>query len=281
LENGSKSTGAPEGPPSRCNSEIERQDNTSSATCQEAGGSTTSDAGLGATLSLPGLNINWPFSQLILAGLKTVEVRDYALGYRNIAKPDVEMWLVETPAIANAISKGWVLDGGAAVAPRPTVAQIVGTVTFSRSDEYETLAAFQADRENHQIAKGASYDWGGKGERHAWRVSAVRRLARPVPQPGVKGTTGFTKNRPYTVSFAETASTVGLPCGEGASAAEPSGSEGHRASTGKRGAPASQGSTASAAAPKTRKRSIILEVILREGLFFDSQQGAWYCRLSR
>ena len=51
-----------------------RSDNPSSATGQEAGGSTTSDAGLGTTLSLPGLNIGWPFSQLILAGVKTAEV---------------------------------------------------------------------------------------------------------------------------------------------------------------------------------------------------------------
>jgi hypothetical protein len=265
-------------PPSRSNPEIERQDifghrsdNTSSATGQEAGGSTTSDAGLGATLSLPGLNINWPFSQLILAGVKTVEVRTYALGHRNIAQPDVEMWLVETPAKANAISKGWVLPGGDAVAPRPKDAQIVGTVTFSRSDEYETPAAFRADRENHRIAQGGSYDWDGKGERHAWRVSAVRRLARPVPQPGGKGTTGFTENRPHTVSFAETAGTVGPRRGESASAAVPSWTEGHRASTGKRGAPASQESAASAAAPKTRKRSKIPEVSLREALFFDLQ----------
>ena len=118
---------------------------------------------------------------------------------------------METPAKADAISKGWVFAGGDAMAPRPEVAQIVGTVTFSRSDEYESLAAFQADRENHRIAKGGHYDWDGEGERHAWRVSAVRRLAQPVPQPGAKSTTGFTKNRPYTVSFAETASAVGPP----------------------------------------------------------------------
>ena len=70
-------------PASRSHAEIER---TSSATGQEGeeasaatghavGGSTTSCAGLGATLSLPGLNINWPFSQLILAGVRTVETR--------------------------------------------------------------------------------------------------------------------------------------------------------------------------------------------------------------
>ena len=70
--------------------------NLSSATGREAGGSTTSNAGLGTTLSLPGLNINWPFSQLILAGVKTIEVRAHALGHLNIAQPNAEMWLVET-----------------------------------------------------------------------------------------------------------------------------------------------------------------------------------------
>jgi hypothetical protein len=97
-------------PPSRSNTEIERTSSSiaicghrpsatigregkeaSAATGQAVGGSTTSSAGLGATLSLPGLNINWPFSQLILAGVKTVEVRSYALGYRNIAQPDAGM----------------------------------------------------------------------------------------------------------------------------------------------------------------------------------------------
>ena len=133
---------------------------------------------------MPGLNINWPFSQLILAGVKTVEVRSYALGYRNIAQPDVEMRLVETSAQADANSKGWVLPGGAVMAPRQEKAQIVGTVTFSRLDEYESLAVFRANRRNHRIAKDGHYDWDGKGERHAWRVSAVHRLAQPAPQLG-------------------------------------------------------------------------------------------------
>ena len=141
-----------------------------------------------------------------------MEARSYALGYRNIAHADVEMWLVETPGHTDAMPKGWVLAGGAAVAARPEKAHIVGTITFSRSDEYVSIAAFRADRENHRIAKGGHYDWDGKGEKHAWRVSVVRCLAQPVPQLGGKGTTGFTKDRAYTVSFAETAWTLGPPC---------------------------------------------------------------------
>ena len=36
-------------------------------------------------LCLRGLNVQWPFSQLLLLGRKTTEVRGYALGHRNIA----------------------------------------------------------------------------------------------------------------------------------------------------------------------------------------------------
>ena len=73
----------------------------------------------------------------------------------------------------------------------------------------------------------------------------------------------------------QTASTVDFLCGQGASAAVPSGRAGHRAHTGKRSTPTGQGSAARAAVPETRKRAKIPEVTLREGLFFDPQQGAW------
>ena len=53
-----------------------------------------SSSGVPVRLLLRGLNIQYPFSRLILAGLKDTEVRDYALGYRNIARPDEEMFLL-------------------------------------------------------------------------------------------------------------------------------------------------------------------------------------------
>ncbi len=158
------------------------------------------------SVSYPGLNVQWPFSQLILPGVKTIEVRSYALGWRNIARPGVEMWLVETLGDANAISKGWVLQGDAAVEPRPKHAQIVGTVTFSAveeesSDRYSNLAEFRGDIKSHRIGSGGRFDWKGESALYKWRVSAVRRLAQPVPQLGFKGTTGFAQPRPHTVRF--------------------------------------------------------------------------------
>ena len=40
------------------------------------------------TLCLRGLNIQWPFSQLVLLGYKTKEIRNYDLGHRSIAFRD-------------------------------------------------------------------------------------------------------------------------------------------------------------------------------------------------
>ena len=69
----------------------------SAATGQAVGGSTTSEVGHCATLRLPAFKIYWPFSQLILGGVEAVEARSYVFGYKHIAQPDAEMWLVETP----------------------------------------------------------------------------------------------------------------------------------------------------------------------------------------
>ena len=88
------------------------------------------------TLCLRGLNIQWPFSQLILMGAKTEEVREYDLGHRKICEAKEETWIVETrgpsaSSTANAISDDLEL------APRPHAAQIVGTVSFDGAHLYD------------------------------------------------------------------------------------------------------------------------------------------------
>ena len=49
------------------------------------------------SLHLRGLNVPWPFSQLMLLRWKTKEIRTYPLGHRGIAHADEDLWLVETP----------------------------------------------------------------------------------------------------------------------------------------------------------------------------------------
>ena len=140
------------------------------------------------------------FSQLILAGVKTIEVRSYALGYRDIAEVGEDYWLAEVHG--NRLSKECVLDNCPQVTPRPLQHQIVGTVRFAGSAQYESVPAFDNDRTHHRIAEGSKYGWDGCGRMHAWHVAAVRRLAQPVPLPGLMGGTGF-KRRAFTVIFME------------------------------------------------------------------------------
>ena len=79
-------------------------------------------------------------------------------------------------------------------------AQIVGTVTLSHSDKYQSSAAFVTDREQHRIAKGGSYDWDGKGEMHAWHVGKVQRFRAPV-NAGQKSQTGYGTAKTSEVTF--------------------------------------------------------------------------------
>ena len=74
---------------------------------------------MAASLVLRGLNIQYPFSRLILAKLKDTEVRDYALGYRNIAHQDEEMFLIETPPKNLGVGRGRLHSPGPASTSGP------------------------------------------------------------------------------------------------------------------------------------------------------------------
>jgi hypothetical protein len=165
-----------------------------------AGAESQTEQGTSATssLSLPGLNIQWPFTQLILAGVKTIEVRTYELGHRNIAHPNREVWLVET--ISGSLKDATVPEG-VDVPEKPPCAQIVGTITFSRSVPYDDRSDFNSTRNQHRIAVGGKHDWTDKSDRHAWHISSCKRLAAPIPCPGRKGMTGFQEPKSYPAIF--------------------------------------------------------------------------------
>ena len=159
----------------------------------------TSSSGMAVLLVLRGLNIQYPFSQLILAKLKDTEVRDYALGHRSIANPDEEMFLIETPPKNQASAAVDHIDLG----PPPRQAQVVGTVSFSKSEQYNKQAAWNQDRRRHRIKQGSALDWReGHGDKHAWRIGQVRRFHDPVPVSDHTHT-GYTTPKTLTVRFAQ------------------------------------------------------------------------------
>ena len=121
------------------------------------------------SLTARGLNIQWPFSQLILGGVKTVEVRRYPLGHRNPnILADELVWLIETRGTPNA-SANAIVDSFS-VGDRPRRAQIVGIIAFSTSECYTDMKAFREDARSHCIKQGSDMDWDGKGEMFAWNI---------------------------------------------------------------------------------------------------------------
>jgi len=149
-----------------------------------------------------GLNIQWPFSQLILMGAKLEEVREYALDYRGIAKTDEEVWSVETKGPCAKPSTNAVVTG-IKIAAHTSSAQIVGTIRFASVQPYSNKQAFHEARDRHRIKVGPKFDWDGSGAVYGWRVGMVRALAEPIPV-GTTGQTGFGV-RSFSVVFVTTA----------------------------------------------------------------------------
>ena len=166
---------------------------------------------LAQSLCLRGLNIQYPFSQLILEGVKLKEARTYELGNRNIARPGEEMFLIETPGSRR--TAGAIL-GNTILSPPPDAARVVGTVTFQDSQQYKTLKSWKADRDARRIEEGSRHDWQGPSvsEMHAWTVGATRRLVEPVHVGADKSQIGWGSARTLEVKFeAEAAPVLGAP----------------------------------------------------------------------
>ena len=133
-------------------------------------------------LKLRGLNIQWPFSRLILGEVKKVEVRRYPLGYRNPNVLAGEMaWLIETKGTSEAPANA-IVDS-VCVGDRPGQARIVGIIAFSGSECYADMKAFREDARSHCVKKGGDKDWDGVGERYAWRIASVKMLQAPILAP--------------------------------------------------------------------------------------------------
>ena len=158
-------------------------------------------------LSLRGINIQYPFSRLILSGVKTVEVRTYRLGDRNLGGVNEDLFLIETPGSRNL--KGALLDRRYPIGPPPSVAQVIGIVRFSSSEQYANkptsryqwhMPSWNKHRSKHRIKEGGHYDWNRKDAMYAWHVDNVQSFSEPVPA-GEKCLWGYRKHRTLEVTL--------------------------------------------------------------------------------
>ena len=130
------------------------------------------------TKSIPGINIQWPWSRLIVDGTKNVETRRYPIPSHYL---DVPLAIIETPG-PRGKSEGQVLK-----------AQIIGIVCFKRSFRYSTVAEWRTDFQRHKVSADSQYRFDPKRETWGWEVKSVRKLAKPLPAPSKRGIV-FTKS---------------------------------------------------------------------------------------
>jgi hypothetical protein len=123
---------------------------------------------------MTGLNIQTPWSELLINGVKTVETRSYRLPEKYVGE---ELALIETPGRYGRFK-----------------ARIIGTITFSHSFKYPDQKAWQDDHNRHCVAiDDPIYNWKDDKPKYGWVVCSVKKFDEPLDISGKRGII-FTNN---------------------------------------------------------------------------------------
>lgn len=91
-----------------------------------------------------GINIQWPISELILSGQKTIETRTYPIPKKYLNQ---EMLMIETPG-KNGKFK----------------ARIVAIIKFTDCFRYKNKKDFYKDSHKHFVTSSSEWAWGTKSK---------------------------------------------------------------------------------------------------------------------
>lgn len=117
---------------------------------------------------MTGINIQTPWSELLINGVKSVETRTYHLPEKYMGE---ELALIETPGRYGRFK-----------------ARIIGTITFSHSFKYPDQNAWQDDYNRHCVAiDDPTYNWKNDKSKYGWVVSDIKKFDRPVDISKRKG----------------------------------------------------------------------------------------------
>ena len=114
-----------------------------------------------------GLNIQYPWSKMIIDGKKTVETRSYPLPKKYEGE---ELALIETPGKAGNFKS-----------------RIIGTVTFSHSFKYPNETCWKEDQCRHLVGLASEFGWNENKDKYGWVICAVHKFDEPVEAPTKKG----------------------------------------------------------------------------------------------
>jgi hypothetical protein len=110
---------------------------------------------------MTGVNIQTPWSELLINGVKSVETRTYPLPEKYVGE---ELALIETPGRYGRFK-----------------ARIIGTITFRHSFKYPHQKAWQDDYNRHCVAvDDPIYNWKDDKPKYGWVVSKVTKFDKPL-----------------------------------------------------------------------------------------------------
>ena len=111
---------------------------------------------------LSGLNVQIPWSRLLINGDKSVETRPYPL---PVKYEGVELALIETPGKYGRFKS-----------------QIIGTITFSHSFKYPDKQAWIDDYNRHKVEEGDEFcDWNENKKKYGWVVASINKFDHYIP----------------------------------------------------------------------------------------------------
>ena len=103
----------------------------------------------------PGINIQFPISNLIADGFKTVETRTYPIPKNYLNQ---EMYLVETPGKRGKFK-----------------ARAIAIIKFTGCFEYLSKKEFRKDQTRHCVEKESLWDWDEKAK-WGWEVKLIKKI---------------------------------------------------------------------------------------------------------
>jgi len=122
---------------------------------------------------IPGINIQWPWSQLIISGKKTVETRGYPLPE---SKKNIPIALIETPGPTGKREAGI------------SKARIIGVIEFTGCIAYSSLSKWRKDFKQHRVPiDDPDYRLLPGKVRYGWVTKVIKNFSKPKEAPRKKG----------------------------------------------------------------------------------------------
>lgn len=125
-----------------------------------------------AKKTFSGINIQWPISELILSGKKTIETRTYPIPPKYL---NAEMILIETPGKSGKFK-----------------ARLRGIIKFTNCYKYRNKTAFYKDNGKHFVTPDSEWAWTDK-DKWGWDVQVIKLFKTPINLDAPKGIK-YTKN---------------------------------------------------------------------------------------